>query len=50
MIVRREITALQDESGRWIARAHVWTDKGYSTKTFATAMEAKAWTPKGAKT
>jgi hypothetical protein len=29
--------------GQILLRAHVWTDKGYSTNTFATSGEAHNW-------
>lgn len=45
IVLRRSITALQDASGRLLARANVWTAKGYSTRTFNTAAEANAWVP-----
>lgn len=45
-IIRRTVTAMQDSTGRWIARANVWTPYGYSTQTFNTAAEAEAWEPK----
>jgi hypothetical protein len=45
VILRSTVTALQDSTGRWIARANVWTAKGYSSKTFNTVAEAKAWVP-----
>jgi hypothetical protein len=44
-IIRRTVTPLQDSTGRWIARANVWTAKGYSTRTFNTVAEAEEWVP-----
>lgn len=46
IILRRSITPLQDNTGRWITRANVWTAKGYSSKTFNTVAEATSWVPK----
>lgn len=44
MILRRTTTPLLMD-GQTFARANVWTEKGYSTKTFATPGEADRWIP-----
>jgi hypothetical protein len=46
VILRRTITVMHDQSGQMLARANVWTAKGYSSRTFKTAAEAAAWTPR----
>lgn len=43
--MRRRIEAFQFEGG-WLWRAHVWTDHGYSSKTFTSQIEAASWKPK----
>ena len=44
-IVRRTVTVCILD-GRTYARANVWTEKGYSTKTFLTQREAETWLPR----
>ena len=44
MILKRSVTPFFCD-GRVYARAHVWTDLGYSSKSFATPAEASTWVP-----
>jgi len=43
-ILRRAVTACTI-NGITYARAHVWTARGYSSRTFLTAREAETWEP-----
>ena len=36
-------TSLRRDDGSLNVRAHVWTDFGYSTRTFLTVNEARSW-------
>lgn len=44
MILRRTTTPLPMD-GQTFARANVWTERGYSTRTFSTPGEADRWIP-----
>lgn len=46
--MRRKTTTLYIE-GRLCYRAHYWDDRGYSTKTFASQIEADTWVPRHAR-
>lgn len=45
-ILRRSEEPFCDPEAGWLWRAHVWTDRGYHTKTFLTESEARTWVPK----
>lgn len=43
-IHRRAVTVFWLD-GNPVYRAHVWTERGYSSKTFTATTEAAFWTP-----
>lgn len=39
---RTKLSLFRQDSKNYV-RAHTWTDRGYSSKTFSNASEANAW-------
>ena len=42
--MKRKVTLVETPEGVYY-RSHVWNERGYSTKTFASVAEANNWVP-----